>query len=134
MCIWRENLQSITRIEGEKSFFIKSYDQYIYSQVEGLKKIHSIKKESSDKLITATLILLYNNYMRAKLYQLSTDKIEEYLNTFRQCDFIQEYLNNYYNWVEVIKELHAGEVYDDVIIFYKEPFNEWANRLLKQSQ
>ena len=72
--------------------------------------------------------------MRAKLYQLSTDKIEEYLNTFRQCDFIQKYLNNYYNWVEVIKELHAGEVYDDVIIFYKEPFNEWADRLLREKK
>lgn len=134
MCVWRENQQSITRAEGEKAFFIKSYDQYIYSQVQGLKKLYEIKNELSNKLITATLILLYSNYMRAKLYELPTQLIEQYLQTLRDCDVIQNYLNNYYNWVDIIKQLHAGEVYDDVIIFYKEPFNEWVGRLLKRME
>lgn len=134
MCIWRENMNSITRTKGEKAFFIKSYDQYVYSQVEGLKKMYEIKKEVSSKLITATLILIYSNYMRAKLYQLPTEKIEEDLKTLRQYDFIQHYLSNYYNWVDVVKDLHAGEVYDDTIVFYKEPFNEWAARLLKENK
>lgn len=132
MCIWRENKNSITRARGEKEFFIKAYDQYIYSQVEGLKKIYIIKKEVSNALITATLILLYNNYMRAKLYQLPTDKIESYLKTLRSCGFIQQYLNNYNNWVDIVRELHAGDVYDGTIIFYKEPFNEWVGRLIKE--
>lgn len=70
--------------------------------------------------------------MRAKLYNLSTDEIEKYLNTLRDEDFVQLYLGNYHNWVDIIKQLHAGEVYEDTIIFYKEPFNEWASRLIKK--
>ena len=132
MCIWRENASSLTRNKGEKAFFVMSYDQYIYSQVEGLKKIQEINGEVSDKLITATLILLYSNYMRAKLYELDTDKIEEYLMTLRDCEFIQKHLMSYNSWVEIIKQLHCGEVYEETIIFYKEPFNEWAARLIKK--
>ena len=134
MCIWRENENSITRNKGEKAFFIKSYDQYVLSQVEGLKKLHAINGEISTSLLTTTLTLIYNNYMRAKCYDLDVEKLDVIIHTLRDCDFIQKFLNDYNSWVELIKQLRAGEIYDDVIVFYKEPFSEWANRLLKQSQ
>ena len=134
MCIWRENENSITRNKGEKAFFIKSYDQYILSQVEGLKKLHAINGEISTSLLTTTLTLIYNNYMRAKCYDLDIEKLDVIIHTLRDCDFIQKFLNDYNSWVELIKQLRAGEIYDDVIVFYKEPFSEWANRLIKEKK
>lgn len=134
MCIWRENDNSITRMKGEKAFFVLSYYQYIYSQVEGLKKLNKINGKVSNKLITATLCLLYSNYMRAKLYGLPTEETEASLMTLRDEEFVQTYLLNYSNWVDIVQQLHAGEVYDDTIVFYKESFNEWAARLIKKEK
>ena len=134
MCIWRENEHSITRGEGEKAFFIKSYDQYILSQVDGLKKLHEVNGgEVSLTLITTTLVLIYANYMRAKCYGLDLEKIDAIISTLQKHQFMQDYLNDYHSWVELVKQLRVGEIYDDIIVFYKEPFSEWANRLLKQS-
>ena len=135
MCIWRENEHSITRGEGEKAFFIKSYDQYILSQVDGLKKLHEVNGgEVSLTLITTTLVLIYTNYMRAKCYGLDLEKIDAIISTLQKHQFMQDYLNDYHSWVELVKQLRVGEIYDDIIVFYKEPFSEWANRLLKEKK
>lgn len=134
MYIWRENDNSITRVKGEKAFFTIAYYQYIYSQVEGLKKLNKINGKVSDKLLTSTLCLLYSNYTRAKLYGLPLEETEASLMTLRDEEFMQKYLLNYNNWVDLVQQLHAGEVYDDIIIFYKEPFNEWAARLIKKEK
>lgn len=135
MCIWRDNKDSLTRGEGEKAFFVKSYDQYILSQVDGLKKLHEINGgEVSKTLVTTTLVLIYSSYMRAKCYNLDLDKIDFIISTLQKHQFMQDYLNDYNSWVELIRQLRVGEIYDDIIVFYKEPFSEWANRLLKQSQ
>lgn len=134
MYIWRENDNSITRVKGEKAFFIISYYQYIYSQVEGLKKLNKINGKVSNKLLTATLCLLYSNYMRARLYELPIEETEASLMTLRDEEFVQTYLLNYNNWVDVIQQLHAGEIYDNTIVFYKEPFNEWIARLIKKEK
>lgn len=135
MCIWRENANSLTRNEGEKAFFVKSYAQYVLSQVDGLKKLYEIRgKDIPITLITTTLVLIYASYMRAKCYNLDLVILDDIISTFKHDQFIQDYLNDYHSWVELVKQLRVGEIYDDIIVFYKEPFSEWANRLLKEKK
>ena len=54
--IWRDNPNSITRHKDDISYFKETYNNYIYGQVEALKKMFSIKKEISALLVTRTFI------------------------------------------------------------------------------
>lgn len=129
--IWRDNKNSLTRYNGEKNFFVNSYVDYIKSQVEGLKKIFQINEQVSSKLITATLQLIYSNYMRACFYQLSLEECDKIILTLKEVSPLQLYLCKYESWVELINVLKVGEIYEGTVVFYKELFNEWAERLLK---
>lgn len=129
---WRYNKNSLTRKENNKIYFLKTYKYYIYSQVEGLKKLFVINDSVANSLITQTLLNIYYYYMTAKFYKDDTTYIDELISTLKQEQWMQVYLNTGENWFDIVTNIKAGTIYEQkYVVFYTEHFNEWAARLLK---
>jgi len=131
--LWRDNQNSITRKGSNKEYFQRSYKSYIYSQVEGLKKIYEINEDINGDLVSQTLINIYNHYMRAKYYKLSLEEIDESISTLKETEWMNIYLNTAKNWVYIVSNIQPGAYLDEnAVIFYKETFDLWASRLLRR--
>lgn len=130
--IWRDNKKSLTRALDNRSYFIKTYQNYILSQVEGLKSLHRLNTEVGASLITQTLLNIYYYYMTAKFYEVNLDLTDMLISSLKTEKWMQDFLNDGKNWFEIIAKVKAGAVYEDkYVIFYNEHFNDWAARLLK---
>ena len=130
--IWRDYNGSVTRHGGHKNWFEKSYYDYIYGQVEALKRIYEINGDIYDSLVSNALKNIYYHYMQARYYGFDEECIDEAISSLKDKVWMKEWLNNSSNWVYVVQTIQAGAVYDEeVVVFYKETFNLWANRLLK---
>jgi len=130
--LWRFNDDSLTRSKSTKQYFINTHMNYIVSQVEGLKTLASINKTMNPALVSQTLINIYNYYMHAVFYKIPREHMDSVISQLRSASWMQDFLKDASNWIEVLKTLKAGDVYDkEYIVFFKEPFNEWADRLLK---
>lgn len=129
--IWRDNPNSLTRQAKSAEYFKKNYLNYIRSQTEGLKEIFRIKGQIGDDLVYQTLINLYYYYMQACFYKLPKDEMDKMLSSFKQESWMQSFLLNGDNWINIVQNLKAGGQVEDSIIFFEETFNIWAMRLLK---
>ena len=131
--LWRFNENSLTRSSSSREYFTATYMNYIISQVEGLKKLAELGGgDVNPKLVSQTLINIYSYYMHAKFYNIPGEQMDSVIGTLRSEQWMQAFLNGAENWVDIIKSLHAGDVYDkEFVVFYSETFNLWAKRLLK---
>lgn len=129
--IWRNNFNSLTRQENSADYFKKNYLYYIRSQVEGMKKIVEISGEVSNTLVAQTLINLYYYYMQARFYGLPEDEMIKLLSSFKKEQWMQVFLSNGRNWIDIVQNLKGGLVIDDSVVFFQEVFSVWATRLLK---
>lgn len=130
--LWRFNEKSLTRNSSSKEYFSRTYLNYITSQVEGLKMLAKVNDTMNSSLVSQTLINIYNYYMHAVFYNIPTEQMDKLISSLRGENWLQIYLNNANAWVEVIKLLKVGDVYDNKhIVFFKEPFDKWVARLLK---
>lgn len=128
--LWRFNENSITRSRNELTYFNSTCTDYIRSQVEGLKRLHEIKDDVQDALISATLQNLYYYYMKAKTTNIDLSQMEEYLSTLRDEQWMQIYFRKIDNWREIVNNVKTGFPYGEKIVFFTETFNLWADRLL----
>ena len=132
--LWRDNKESITRNRNIKDYFCDTYVNYIHGQVEALKKLFQINDEVPNMLITNTLINIYYYYMKARFYKLDEEPMDKTISTLKQEKWMQVWLNTGENWMDIIKNIKPGQIYDDqYVIFYDETFNLWAARLLKEN-
>jgi len=130
--IWRFNENSLTRANKTREYFTATYMNYITSQVEGLKMLAKVNDSMNPSLIGQTLINIYNYYMHACFYKIPTTDMDNMISRFKEDQWMQEFLSQANNWIEVLKILKAGDIYDnEYVVFFKEPFNEWAIRLLR---
>ena len=130
--LWRDNKNSITRSLPDKEYFIKNHNSYIYSQVQALIKLHEINETVSQTFITNTLINIYYFYMRARFYKCNEEEMNNIISVLKKEEWMQLWLDDGENWVDVIQNIKPGQVYDgEYVIFYKETFNLWAARLLR---
>ena len=130
--IWRDYNGSVTRRNGHKDWFEKSYCDYIHGQVEALKRIYEINGDIYDGLVSNALKNIYYHYMQARYYGFDEEKVDEAISSLKSEPWMKWWLNKSSNWIYVVQTIQAGAVYDDeVVVFYKETFNLWANRLLK---
>lgn len=133
--VWRHNDNSITRAKSTRQYFMETYMYYIGSQVYGLKKLAELNEEMNGSLVTQTLIHIYSYYMHARFYQMDETDMINLISTLKEEDWLQAYLDEGANWIDIVKNLHAGDIYDqEYVVFYEEPFNIWANRLLRRDQ
>lgn len=129
--IWRDNKNSITRAQNTLDYFRANYINYIISQVEAFKKIFEVNKNIEDGMITPTLINIYYIYMRAAYFKYDMNSADNLIMQLKEQDQIQSYLNKAENWIDIVNNVKAGEVYNtEYVIFYDEPINHWIVRLL----
>jgi len=130
--LWRDNKNSVTRMSSNKDYFIRTHNDYIYGQVQALKKLFEINDSVNQLLITLTLINIYYFYMKARFYKCDEVEMNEIISTLRNEKWMQLWLNNGENWMDIIANIKPGQVYDDeYVVFYEETFNLWAARLLR---
>lgn len=131
--IWRANKQSITRSLTLKDYFIKTYINYIKGQVEALKYLFKINDSIPHLLITNTLLNIYYYYMKARFYHCDEKIMDDSLSSLQDEKWMQLWLQEGSNWIDVIKNIKSGDVYDnEYVVFFDETFNKWAARLLKK--
>lgn len=130
--LWRDNKNSITRSLPDNEYFIKTHNDYIRGQVQALIKLHEINETVSQTFITNTLINIYYFYMRARFYKCNEEEMDNIISILKEEKWMQSWLDNGENWVDVIQNIKPGQVYDgEYVIFYKETFNLWSARLLR---
>lgn len=130
--IWRCNKNSITRQKDDETYFKETYNNYIYGQVEALKKIFATVDELNNLTVTKTLINIYYFYMQARFYKCDEKIMDDELITLRDEQWMQLWITNSQNWIDAINELKVGQFYNEkYIVFYEENFYQWINRLLK---
>jgi len=131
--IWRDNRSSITRKFNQKQYFIDTHMSYIHGQVEALKYLFEINDTVQNILITNTLINIYYYYVKAKFYKCDVEEMDNDISTLKNEDWMQLWLNDGTNWVDVIENIKGGlQIDEENIIFFDEPFNKWAARLLRR--
>ena len=128
--LWRDNKQSITRSQDPTKYFCDTYKNYIKSQVEGLKELYRINKEISSSLVAQTLINIYYYYMRAIYLNQDSTEITEMLKSLSECEWMNKFLANFDSWKYIIEHIKSGFILKDKIIFFRDPFNFWVQRLL----
>lgn len=128
--IWRDNKNSLTRFQDDNIFFLKSYLDYIKSQILGLQKIYEITNNLSNGLIGKTLINIYDTIMRKEILNGTDDSYKEYLSILNN-DIFQSFFDNKNNWFNLIKELKTGIIIKNEYYFYKINFEEWYKRDIK---
>lgn len=130
--IWRNNKSSITRIDSTRDYYVRTYMNYIGGQVKALHKIFEINEEVLPLLITNSLLNLYYYYMRARFYKCDETPMNNALCTLRNERIIQEWLNEGQNWLAIAAQIKGAFIVEnEFIVFYEEPFNKWAERLLR---
>lgn len=131
--LWRNNSNSITRAKDELTYFRNTYHYYILSQIEGLKDLYHARGGSiQDKLVATTLINIYYYYMEAKFLKEPLIDIEAIIGSLSQEPWLKEFFNKAENWMQIITTIKSGFIFaNERVVFFKEPFNEWAGRLFK---
>lgn len=130
--LWRDNKNSVTRKLPEKEYFIKTHNNYIYGQVQALKKLFEINDSVSSLLITNTLINIYYHYMKARFYKCDETEMDNIISVLKDEKWMQLWLQQGENWIDIINNIKPGQIYDEeYVIFYEETFNLWAARLLR---
>ena len=130
--IWRDNKESITRKLGQEQYFINTHMNYIHGQIEALKYLFEINDSVPQVLITNTLVNLYYYYVKAKFYKCDAEEMDREFSTLKNEDWMQLWLNEGSNWIDIVDNIKGGLVIDkEHIVFFDEPFNLWAARLLR---
>lgn len=129
--LWRDNQNSLTRMEGHDGFFEKSWEGYVYGQVLALKKILEIRKDISLYLVAATMINIYKHIMRAvhKKYDLSI--AQEYCSWLKDEPIIQDIFETADFWDYINENLKASEYVGDTLVFYDIKFSKWLREWVK---
>ena len=130
--LWRANKKSLTRNQSRKNYFLETHMNYIKGQVEALKYLMEINESIPQLLITNTLINVYYYYMNARFYKCDEIEMDECIGTLKDEKWFQLWLNEGANWMDIITNIKAGQIYEgQYVVFFEEPFNKWATRIWK---
>ena len=129
--IWRYNKNSLTRQNDHATYFANTYLAYVRSQVCGLAKLYDVRPDTSKDLIMLTLINIYYYYMEARYRNLPLEPVEYLVSLLRPLPWVGEFLTDINNWGVALQNLKTGTIFDkEVVVFFKEPFNEWVLKLI----
>lgn len=128
--LWRDNKNSLTRAKGRQDFFIRTWEDYITSQVEALLKIIEIKGEVSPDLLAATLIYVYHYCMIAEHFKIEGKKAREELLKIKNNPVLIDSLTQEVFWQYIMSKLKAGTFWEDNVIFYQVRFCDWLREYI----
>lgn len=124
-----DNPDSLTRQDGIRGFFDKGWEQYILSQVEGLKEIYRQTLNMNPAIAARTLVYLYNECMIALHFDYNTDKVKRYLSKLN-THWIKECMNHLDFWNEVESSCKGIIFFDHKAIFPEIGFDKWLKWIL----
>lgn len=128
--LWRDNKNSLTRNKEDATFFDRSWEMYICSQVEGLLSIERITGSIDISLIAATFNNMYNHIMEAIYRNYSTDYAKQLCLKLKDSPAILNALNEKKFW-ETVHQLVKGTILkDNTLIFMKMRFCDWLNEFI----
>ena len=128
--IMMDNPDSLTRQEGIKGFFDRGWEQYILSQVDGLREIYKQTLNMHPAMAARTLVYLYNECMIAMHFDYNTDKAKYYLKKLNK-HWMKECMDNIDFWTEIESSCKGAIIFDKQMIFPKINFNQWLDWILK---
>lgn len=135
--LWRQNDNSLTHQGGELGFFVKSWPQYILSQVCGLTDLGEKKGELSPPLVAQTLINIYKEHAKAlsnslhpKCNSSDYEASARKLKTLGENPLIKEAIKTVEFWNTIEEKLPACEKFGDNIIFYNIRFVDWLKEYI----
>jgi len=131
--LWRDNKNSLTRAQDNHEFFIRSWKDYLTSQVEATLKIIELKEEVAPDLLGATLLYLYHYWMIALHYNLVNDEAKEELFKLKNNPILKQTLIQENFWRYIVANLKGGTIWEDDLIFYKVRFNDWLKEYIADS-
>ncbi len=119
-----DNTNSLTRKEGREKFFIKGWEQYILSQVDGLQEIYKQTLTMNPQIAARTLVYLYHETMIAMSLNLPLNQSKIYLKKLNK-HWMNECMNKAEFWREVAASCQGAITFNNTIIFPKISFDEW---------
>lgn len=129
--LWRYNKNSLTRTEEDDGdFFARSWDQYLLSQVRGIKKLYEVNK-IPDQLLGATLINIYTHYMKAFHFKQDTSKVDWIFNELAHIDEMWTQLDNKPVWEYINANLKCSDIENDTMYFFRMRFIDWLEYVKK---
>lgn len=129
--LWRSNKNSLTRKQSYVDFFHKSWEFYIFGQIEALKEIIRINEGIETSLLAATLMNIYKYMMFAISEKLNTNYIENCLKELKYIPEIINELDNLNFWGYVHQNLKASSYLDEKLVFFSIRFSDWIRIYIK---
>ena len=129
--LWKQTSDSLTRKDGEIGFFVKSWAQYIFSQVRGLEDIISRIGEIDPCLVGATLINIYGHHMKAisstcaEQCKGDFDYVKKELARLGRNEIIIDAIHSENFWKYIAGALKGCEMFGGNLIFYNMRFCDW---------
>lgn len=128
--IWRDNKNSLTRQSNKEEFFRKSWESYIWSQVEALLKLTKMNGNVAPDLLGATLLYVYHYWMIARHYKVVNESITEELCKLKNNPVLIETLKEEKFWDHIVENLKGCTLWEDNIIFYQQRFCDWLKEYI----
>ena len=135
--IWNQQNNSLTHKDGIIGFHVKSWEQYIFSQVQGLLDIVDRNGEVDPALVAATLINVYTHHMKALCGNVAPlCKVEDFrsaaeeLKRLTRSPEVSSALKSKEFWNYICENLKASEMFDGNLVFYKMRFCDWLKEYL----
>ena len=133
--LWRDNKNSITRSKNAVEYFKNTYLNYVFGQVEALKRIYQIRHGMNHALVTQTILNLYTYYMAARFYKLDLETLNKIISNLKNEIWMDSYLADGNAWIELLNNVKPGAFFEDeYVVFYQETINLWITRLLRKEK
>ena len=127
---WSDNPNSLTR-QDRGEFFLKSWQQYILSQVRGMERIYEIRPEAMNgTLLGLTCINVFWHFTQARNRGLDETIVRQYLAEWKDIPKFQEIFNDSEFWQAVSTNLKASVMENGNLIFPKQNFADWVKEFL----
>lgn len=131
--LWRDNKDSLTRQVTLDKYTANNISHYVYGQIIGLIRLID-EVDIDDTSITKVMLQIYYQYMNARGCGANTDFIDPLFEVFQTHSRIQEWLSRGTTWADIIQQIKGGAIVHNKVIFYKETFDLWSKRLLKEKE
>lgn len=124
-----DNPDSITRKDGLLGFFKMGWEQYILSQVDGLREIYKQTLSMNPAIAARTLVYLYNESMIALHYNLPVNKAQKYLKKLN-VQWMKDAMNQLDFWQEIERSCKGVTFFTNEVIFPSISFDKWLSWIL----
>lgn len=119
-----DNPDSLTRKDGLKGFFQKGWEQYILSQVDGLRDIYKQTLHMNPSIAARTLVYLYNESMIAMHFGLPINVAQAHLKRLK-VQWMKDVMETLEFWQEVERSCKGVIFFSNEVVFPSISFQDW---------